>query len=328
MLCFFAGIDVGIYTKGRLRYFTSMLPTIAESVSRNMQQVWMKYGPETEAPLAPETVTIEITTRCNLSCVMCPHGIEGGMPIKTDAPDVLVQSILDSIDIVKEIHPTGVGEPLMAQGFWKIIDAMGGRKEPSIAFHTNGILLTQRNVERLLKTSLSRVNVSVDAATEMTYRRVRGADMRKTIDGISRLAKGMVEKSGSNIPNISMSMVLMRETVEEAPDFVELAHSLGVRFVYFEHLTEPQFKKDHWVVERGNFLFNYKEQELFDDAEYSDVHIIKALDKADELGVVIEGYEVLLSPGNKHHDRRPCRDGSLLQFYTAQAPGMDVQIID
>lgn len=37
--------------------------------------------------VAPKQVQIEITTRCNLACVMCPHGI-GAMKSTIDAPRI------------------------------------------------------------------------------------------------------------------------------------------------------------------------------------------------------------------------------------------------
>ncbi len=288
---------------------------------------WMKYGPETDLQPSPQTITVEITTRCNLTCVMCPHGMEGAMLAKRDAPAALVDSVISNLNNVSEIHPTGVGEPLMSEGFWRIVDQLKNAEKPALAFHTNGILLTKRNIERLAEAPISRVNVSVDAASDMTYRRVRGANMDKTLEGIKRLVKALTEKSGQNIPPISMSMVLMRETVEEASDFVQLAHSLGVRFVYFEHLTEPFLDAKEWTVNRGNFRFNYDEQRLFDSPEFSDAHMLKALDLADEIGVVVEGYEVILGDDGPLQDQRPCRNGSLLQHYQKVVPGMSVEMV-
>ena len=46
----------------------------------------------------PEQITLEITTRCNLDCVMCPHGLPNGMPIKQDASDALIDSLLAMLD--------------------------------------------------------------------------------------------------------------------------------------------------------------------------------------------------------------------------------------
>ena len=83
-----------------------------------------QYGPETGAPKFPERITLEITTRCNLASVMCPHGLPGGMETKVDADDAIVDSLINMKSGLEYIHPTGVGEPMLAPGFWRIVDAL------------------------------------------------------------------------------------------------------------------------------------------------------------------------------------------------------------
>jgi MoaA/NifB/PqqE/SkfB family radical SAM enzyme len=270
----------------------------------------MQFGPEAPLPPQATTVTFEITTRCNLDCVMCTHGfpeVAGGF-IKRDAPDSAVDRMLRELDSIAEIHPTGVGEPLMAPGFWRIVDALSKRQAPMLTINTNGILLTERNVQRLIKAPIGRINVSVDAANPLTYTRIRGAEMRKTTDGVQRLVKAVATLPPRKWNRVSMSMVLMRENIQEASSFVRLARELGVRSVYFQHLTEPMMPRERWTVQRGNFTFNYAEQSLLFHPDFADAQIIKAMDAADELGVLIEGAEVLLNPEARLiHGTRPCR---------------------
>ncbi|MGL4637496.1 MAG: radical SAM protein [Beijerinckiaceae bacterium] len=272
--------------------------------------LWMRHGPEAPVQQGPATMTLEVTTRCNLACVMCPHGLEKSSLIKRDAPDPLVDKLIKSFDTLSEVHPTGVGEPMLADGFWRIVDALQDRVSPRLVFHTNGILLTDRNVAKLARAPLSRVNVSIDAADPMTYRRIRGAEMRKTTDGVKRLVNAVAKREDRDRISIALSMVLMRENISEAKEFVQLAHSLGVRNVYFEHLTEPHLAKNEWIVKRNNFQFVYAEQELYDSPQMADNNIIEAMDEADRLGVIIEGYQVLLGDQKKVHENRPCRTGA------------------
>jgi MoaA/NifB/PqqE/SkfB family radical SAM enzyme len=271
----------------------------------------MQYGPSDALAPSPSAVTFEITTRCNLACVMCVHGSPAGMSHKRDAPKSMVDFVLSQLDSLKEVHPTGVGEPMMAPGFWEIVDALSGRTGPLLTFNTNGILLTKTNVARLAKAPIGRVNVSIDAADELTYRRIRGSDMAKTINGLDRLVEMVRQMPKINQIRVAISMVLMRENIEEAADFVRLAHEHGVRAVYFEHMTESLDETGAWTIKKDNFIFNYEEQRLFNDPEYSDIHILKALDVADELGVVVESPELLLLPANRHHTQRPCMTGAI-----------------
>lgn len=266
-------------------------------------------------------LTLEITTRCNLACAMCPHGLPNGVSNKRDAPDVLIDSVLSVVDEYDVIRPTGLGEPLMAPGFWRIVDTLAENRSARLAFVTNGVLLTKTNVARLIKAPLASINVSVDAANEATHFRIRGNTLERTLNGVKRLVAAISDlpEPERTVPQVKMSMVLMRENIEEAADFVRLAHATGVRRVYFEHLIDPFMDAKQWNVQRGNFHFNYAEQRLFSTPDFADEQIIRAMDVADELGVKIGGPEILLSTHNLHHNERPCRAESLAMHRSGEA---------
>ena len=271
----------------------------------------MRFDSSDPLTLAPDVLTLEITTRCNLACVMCPHGLPNGMSIKRDAPNFLVDQLLEQLDTLSEVHPTGVGEPLLADGFWRIVQALEGRVSPNLIVHTNGMLLTARNVGRLVRAPISRVNVSVDAARPETYANIRGSDMRKTIDGARRLAFALSNMNRNSGNLVRISMVLMKQNIEECTEFVQLAKEIGAKAVYFEHLTEVHDSANSWNVTRGDFEFNYADSMLFGFAEYADAHVLKAMDLADRIGIRIDGPQILISPSNLHHLNRPCRVGAL-----------------
>ena len=255
----------------------------------------------------PTCVTFEITTRCNLACVMCPHGLSNGMLNKRDAPDALVESIIAQTPNLYSIHPTGVGEPMLADGFWRIVDHLAGRVQPRLTFNTNGLLLTPRNVARVMAAPLALVSVSMDAAAPETYRRIRGGDFRKVTDGIRRLSEARAALSPDPERILFMSMVLMRENIAEAAAFATLAADLGMDGIYLEHLTEPQMPAKDWVVTRDDYTFRYDEEQLFAHAAEADAAVIAALDVADARGIAVSGSEILLLPGSAAHEQRPCR---------------------
>jgi MoaA/NifB/PqqE/SkfB family radical SAM enzyme len=252
-----------------------------------------------------QSLTVEVTTRCNLKCVMCPHGLPSGYPGQSDIDPRLLDNVLGSLDSLDYVLPTGVGEPLLAPAFWKIVDALGGRTSPKLRFVTNGILLTEANVDRLMKAPIAYVQVSVDAASEHTHRRIRGNDLNRTLSGIKRLINARSE-IGQTF-EVGMSFVMMRENVGELVDFVQLAKEIGADVVYFEHLVSVPHP-ENWDVRRGNWRFNYSENDLRSDPRYADTLMELALDEADRLGVRIGGAAVFLEPGRDHlHRDRPCR---------------------
>jgi molybdenum cofactor biosynthesis enzyme MoaA len=264
------------------------------------------FDPNASATGRTDRVTLEITTRCNLKCVMCPHGLPEGLPGQSDASDTLIGEVIRYFDKTRILQPTGVGEPLLSPGFWKIVDALAGRTNPMLMFVTNGILLTKPNVERLTQAPLFQVNVSLDAARPDTHLRIRGNDLEKSLAGVRNLTD-MRARTGADFL-IRFAFVIMRENVEEAPAFVEMAHSLGANAVYFEHMVTLVTDPKAWNVKRGNWLFNYAENELRGDPAASDPWILKAMDRADALGIRIDGSGILLAPGlEAQQDSRPCR---------------------
>jgi MoaA/NifB/PqqE/SkfB family radical SAM enzyme len=264
-------------------------------------------GPETAVPRYPEQITLEITTRCNLDCVMCPHGLPNGMPIKKDASDALIDSLLAMLDHIKFVHPIGTGEPMLAPGFWRLVDALTGRSMPRLIMNTNGVLLTAQNVARLVKAPVGHVSVSMDAAHPETYRKIRGFDLRKVTDGARRLAAAFAAAEDPDEHLLFISMVMMRENIEELPDFVRLAKDIGANGIYVEHLSPSALPLEQWIVRRDDFEFRYSSQQLKNYPYLSDKCVVEALDLSDSLGMKMHGPDLLFNQDRVPTEDRPCR---------------------
>lgn len=236
----------------------------------------------------PKRFSFEVTNRCNLKCVMCPHGI-GAIESPHDADLKLLDALWPGMAQAEELHLNGVGEPLLAGIFWTVITRLKGKERPRIRFNTNGLLLTQPNVERLAQASLAFISISLDAATPGTYKDIRGGQFEKAIDGVKRL----VDKVGETT-QIKLSMVLMKRNIHEVEPFVELAARLGVPTVFFQHLTDTAVSSESWRVERpSGWTFVYNEQRLAQDPELSNFHVKRAMAAAKRLGVDLAGWDLL-----------------------------------
>ena len=230
------------------------------------------------------------------------------MPSKADAEPSIVARALANLDGVKSLHPTGLGEPLLAPAFWEIIDRLQGKSEPTITFHTNGQLMTERNVERILAAPVRHVVVSVDAATPETHQRIRGANFNKTTQAVKRLSQS---RKGRTMPlYLQMAMVLMVENFREARAFVELGHELGADVVSFNHLMNPNTPDGGWVVKRDDFHFDYHAQRIVPGhalANEADAAVISAMDRADELNIQVAGLNLFINEDVRKFRDRPCR---------------------
>jgi len=236
----------------------------------------------------PKVIAFEVTNRCNLKCVMCPHGI-GAIEAPKDADMSLLEILWPGMAQAEYVHLNGVGEPMMSKPFWEVIDRLKGRKRPRIEFNTNGLLLTQENVDRLRGAPVSIILVSLDAATPETYLDIRGGNFRTALAGIERLVAPSKRKI-----NVAMTFVLMKRNIHEASAFVELAARLGVKTVSFHHLTDTMISADSWIVEKPNgWKFVYAEERLNNYPELNDLNMRQAMDAGRRLGINIEGPDLL-----------------------------------
>ena len=219
------------------------------------------------------------------------------------------------MDHVETIHPTGTGEPLMAEGFWRLVEKMQGRASPKLSFHTNGLLLTDANIAKLLEAPIGHVVLSMDAATAPTYGRIRGGKFDRVVRNGTTFAQQVKARQPHAL--LQLAMVLMVENYAEASEFVRLAHRMGFKAVSFDHLTDPNSSPGAWVVKKDDFYFEYYDQWIRPGTRHSlasDEAVVEALDVADRLGLHVYGLNLFSEFQGKAHSHRPSREHSA-RFY-------------
>jgi MoaA/NifB/PqqE/SkfB family radical SAM enzyme len=209
----------------------------------------------------PCEITIESTTFCNLRCVMCEHSQEG-MVVRRHFPEHLVDRLAPLLPTASRFQLHSLGEPLMSPAFWKILERITAlhRGQPEISFNSNGLLLSEKHVARLLASKLREINISFDAATAATYERIRGGDFEQLVTNVANLVRARAAAGRSDF-KIILNMTLMRANVEELPQFVRLAHRLGADEVSFWGLNEGEnYERPDWVVSKGDWQFSYAQE--------------------------------------------------------------------
>jgi MoaA/NifB/PqqE/SkfB family radical SAM enzyme len=236
----------------------------------------------------PTFLTFETSAVCNMQCAMCvvdsklkrydPDRIK-----TTDKIDYLYDQLLPAASKV-ELHATG--EVLTGQDFWKALE----KAAPQSALHsleieifTNGQLLTPENIERIVDSPLTDLVVSMDAATEKTYRRIRGGDFQNLLGNLRYLGRAAKERCK---PRVALAMVLMRENIGELPSFVRMAHDLDIRTVTFWPLFAAGLDMPPRRDASG-FVFYYPQQMLIHYPNLTNAMINQAHQVAGDLGVRI-----------------------------------------
>ncbi|MEW6368669.1 MAG: radical SAM protein [Acidobacteriota bacterium] len=220
--------------------------------------------PATRLSEGPRTIEIEVSSRCNVrpACVMCDIELAGKA---SDIPLETVQHLSPILPEARQVLLHGIGEPLMNPGLLSIIELL---PDPSKAgFSTNGLLLTRAISEKLVKIGLGWINVSIDAATAPTYRRIRHNDLSRLLDNIRALIGARGERSR---PQVFINMTLMKENIAEAPLFVRLGAGLGVNQVVFQQMNVST--NISAPVSGAGWVFDYPSQLL---QNYPEIHYAK-----------------------------------------------------
>lgn len=192
----------------------------------------------------PLYILTELTFSCNYRCPQCILG-DDEQRIKY-SPDPLIMSF----DLFKRIIDEGkangcrslclnfINEPLLCKDLIERIEYAKKQGFLDIFMNTNGELLNEKNSERLIKSGLTRLMVSIDAHSEETFKKIRvGGNYEKVKENTIRLMK-IREKLGYTLPLIRTSFVLQKDNQHELEEFKKYWMNV-VDYVHIQIYAKP-----------------------------------------------------------------------------------------
>ena len=176
--------------------------------------------PPLPVPDLPPRLILDLATRCNLRCKMCP--VWSAPEDETNAVAGIMseenaRKILDEVMAAKPlIHPALYGEPTLAPAFESVVrDAK--ERGMTVAINTNGLTMNEDMTAFAIE-NLDSISVSVDALTPQTLKKIRGVEKLDKIEAaIERLLKARGSRSK---PRIGVSFTVQDENKHELDDFV------------------------------------------------------------------------------------------------------------
>src|SRR6267378_1074663 len=183
----------------------------------------------------PVCIYLETTNRCNLLCTTCPRTYAELEP-EADMSWELFTRIVDQVPNIARVVLHGVGEPMLVRELPRMIRYLKARGA-YVLFNTNGTVLTPKKGRELADTGLDELRVSLDAADARTFRIVRGKDYFNRIVRNVRAFTEMQRREGLTKPRVSLWLTGLKETIAQLPDFVRIAHNVGVKEVYLQRLV-------------------------------------------------------------------------------------------
>lgn len=166
------------------------------------------------------TLYVYLTSGCNCACQHC--WFVPAFAAKSDMldPTVLRKAIEQAIPLgLNSLKWTG-GEPTLHPQFAELLSL---QKEFSLTglIETNGMLLSEPLVEKIVDAGVTSVSVSLDGARATTHDRIRGVDggFDRTLAGIKRLVSAGLKPE--------LILTVQRENAGELTELFALAEALG-----------------------------------------------------------------------------------------------------
>jgi MoaA/NifB/PqqE/SkfB family radical SAM enzyme len=177
-------------------------------------------------------VYIEVTNKCNLSCSTCMRNVwdvQFGRMAHETFERILV-GLGDFAD-KPELFFGGYGEPLFHPN---ILDMIEQAKQSGhrVSLITNGILLTEVVVDRLINIGLDMLWVSLDGASPECYADVRLGDaLSIVLQNLSYLRTQKYFRFGgsnwSGHPKLGIAFVAMKRNIHDLSEVIRLGSRLG-----------------------------------------------------------------------------------------------------
>lgn len=144
----------------------------------------------------PGSIGAELTNYCNLNCPECSSGSGQMKRTKGYMQTDLYEKIIRELDpYLYNINLNFQGEPMLHPRFFDFLQISQGTK---VTVSTNGHFLSEGNAEKLARSGLNKIIVSLDGMDRETYSLYRaGGEFEKVINGIKYVSQAIRETGSS-----------------------------------------------------------------------------------------------------------------------------------
>src|SRR5215471_820757 len=166
--------------------------------------LWRGDGPARGRIL---TVYMDQNNRCNLKCKMCGFSDARVAAIpKYDMPRALFDSIAEQVFPLTNILVLSIlTEPFMTRDFPDRLKRVRAFGVPYSEIITNGTLLDERSVGKILDAEITCLTFSIDGGTKETYEAIRTGARFETVMENLRLFQRMRRERGALLPQLRIN---------------------------------------------------------------------------------------------------------------------------
>ncbi|WP_031482047.1 radical SAM/SPASM domain-containing protein [Maridesulfovibrio frigidus] len=266
------------------RFSLSSIPHIGDpAANAKLNQEEYEAG-KTVLTSLPSVVTMALTTYCNnkIPCVICDRNV------RPEAADTQIND--DMLEKAKPLLSTASyvllhcgGESMLSRHFDEVISMIS--PPTRVSFATNAMLMTKNRADNMLKKDImAGIVVSLDAATDKTYRIMRPGSKFDTVVSNVTYYIAQAKKLGRTHSNVTLNMTLCEANIHEVPQLVDLAESIGALGIEYNHLNSGP---NHIVKTSEGWDWDYISQSDFKDKEFHDDMLLEAYYKAKDKNINI-----------------------------------------
>ncbi len=214
--------------------------------------VWIRQYPRLIGMLNllapfPSFIEVEVTTRCNLKCIICERTYwdESNRDMSFEE----FKSIIEQFPNLKWIGLTGIGESFVNKDFMKMLRYIKS-KQILIELYDTFYFIDDGKANEIIDMGIDQMIISLDAATKETYEKIRvGSDFDRVIKNIKNFYRLKKEKH-AHFPEVDFHYIINKYNLHEVVPYIDLVRSItqgNVNIKFSRMLHEFEQVKDLFV---------------------------------------------------------------------------------
>ena len=178
----------------------------------------------------PIQLFLEVSSRCNLRCKKC--GFAWDPSLAKNGRDLewpILSRMDDFFAAAVEVYTFGYGEMFLYPELAPLVTVLKNHG-CRLSGVTNGVLIRPADVVWLVACGYDHLAFSIDAGTEETMEKLRGASLAKVLRAL-QLIHEEKQRRKAELPRIVVNFVVQNDNVRELPELVRLLSPLGIYFL-------------------------------------------------------------------------------------------------
>ncbi len=174
-------------------------------------------------------IQVEVTSRCNASCLYCPRTAYGNRWSDRDLSPDLFHALLPFFATTRLVHLQGWGEPLLHRDFFDMI-GLARKAGCRVSTTTNGMLLTRANIARLVASGIDHVAFSLAGIGTQNDEIRRGTEFDAILGAIAEIT-AVKKELNSDTPAVNVAYLLLNSQLSSLAEIVPALEGRGIENV-------------------------------------------------------------------------------------------------